>query len=300
VGGVLADIQGGVSLSDALGKHPETFSKVYVSLIRAGEAAGVLETILSRLAESLEKAREFSGKVKGALVYPIIIVFGMIGVMIVMMVSVVPKLSALYSEFDETLPLITRLVIGMSDLMVHFWWLLILILVAGLLGLRAFLAQPSGKKKWDEYVYKLPIIGSMLTQIMFTEISRTLSLLLGAGVSVVEALYIVSETVGNANVEGDLNRIAKQVEKGFPLSVCFSESNYFPPLIGQMIAVGEETGKMDDVLARLSHYYELEADLKVKGLTTALEPIILVIMGLGVGVLIYAIIIPIYQVTNKI
>jgi type IV pilus assembly protein PilC len=135
---------------------------------------------------------------------------------------------------------------------------------------------------------------------MLTDVSRVLSLLLGAGVSVVEALYIVSETVSNSNVEGDISRIAKQVEKGFPLSVCFSESNNFPPLIGQMVAVGEETGKMDDVLARLSHYYEVEADLKVKGLTTALEPIILVIMGLGVGILIYAIIMPIYQITNKI
>jgi type II secretory pathway component PulF len=157
VGTVLADIQGGMTLSDSLGKHPEVFSKVYVSLVRAGEAAGVLETILNRLADSMEKAREFSGKIKGALVYPVIIVIGMIGVMIIMMVSVVPKLTVLYSEFSEELPLMTQIVIGMSNFMVHFWWLLIILSVIGFFGFRAFISNPAGKRKWDDFVFRFPI-----------------------------------------------------------------------------------------------------------------------------------------------
>jgi type IV pilus assembly protein PilC len=268
--------------------------------VRAGEAAGVMETVLNRLADSMEKNREFSGKVKGALVYPIIIIIGMVGVMIVMMVSVVPKLTSLYAEFSEELPLLTKMVIGLSNLILNFWWLLLLLAVGGFFALRTFISQPAGRRKWDDFIYKLPVMGPLLKEVMLTSITRTLSLLLGAGVSVVEANSIVAETVGNSVVEAEMVKISHQVEKGFPLSVAFSETTSFPPLVGQMIAVGEETGKMDEVLSRLSHYFEIEADLKVKGLTTALEPIILVIMGIGVGLLIYAIIMPIYQITNKI
>jgi len=300
VGGVLQDVQGGVSLSESMSKHPEVFSKVYVALVRAGESAGVMDTILNRLADSMEKSREFVSKVKGAMVYPVIVLLGMVLVMIIMMVAVVPKLTTLYGEFKTDLPLATKLVIGMSNFMVNFWWLGIAMVVGGVLGFQTYAKTSAGRRQIDSLLYKIPVAGPLLKEVMLTELTRTTALLVSAGVSIVDALNIVAGAVGNVVMEVEVRRVARQVEKGFPVSVCFTESGMFPPILGQMAAVGEETGKMDEVLEKLSHYYESESEEKVKGLTTALEPIIIVVLGGSVGFLVFSIIMPIYEITNKI
>jgi type II secretory pathway component PulF len=300
VGGVLADVQSGVALSAAMAKHPKVFSRVYVALIRAGETAGIMEKIMMRLAENSEKSREFRSKVIGAMIYPIIILIGMVVVVAVMMVVVIPKLSALYADFGSELPVTTQVVIAISNFSVKYWWLVVLG-VAGLgMAFRALINTEAGRFQWDAFLYKLPVTGPLARQVMLTEMTRTMGLLIGAGVSVVEALNIVAEASGNVVVKKELIRVAKQVEKGFPVSISFSESEIFPPLIGQMVAVGEETGKLDDVLAKLSGYFESESTEKIKGLTTAIEPLILVVLAVGVGFLMYAIIIPIYQITDQI
>jgi len=297
---ILNDVQSGVALSTAMGKHPNMFSKIYVALVKAGESAGVMETVLNRLAEGLEKSRDFRMKVKGAMIYPIIILIGMVLVMAVMMIVVVPKMKMLYADFGAELPWSTKVVMGISGFMATYWWLVVIGTAAIFFGLRAFINTPGGRYKWDTLFFKLPITGPLARNMMLTEMARTLSLLVGSGVSVVEAIIIVSETEGNAPVEKDMRRIAKQVEKGFPISISFSESEMFPPIVGQMIAVGEETGKLDEVLSKLAGYYETESEQKIKGLTTAIEPIILMILAVGVGFLMYAVIMPIYTLTNKI
>ena len=300
VSSIMTDVSSGVGLSDAMAKFPKVFSKVYIALIRAGEAAGVLEKILNRLADNMEKNHEFRGKVMGAMIYPIIILFGMVGVIIVMMVFVVPKLTSLYGEFGADLPLATKILVGTSNFMIHDWWLIIILIAVGFYGLRALITNPDGKRWIDGQLYKIPVIGNLTRQIMLTELTRTLGLLVGAGISIVEALNIVSGALGNVVVESEVRKIALQVEKGFPVSISFSESSIFPVMIGQMIAVGEETGKMDEVLEKLSSYYESESEQKVKGLTTAIEPLIIMIMAVGVGFLVFSIIIPIYDITNKV
>ncbi len=300
IGAILLDVQGGVSLSESMGKHMDVFSKVYVALVKAGESAGVMDTILNRLADSMEKSREFGAKVKGALVYPVIVIVGMILVMVVMMIGVVPKLSTLYVQFNAELPLSTQIVVGLSNFMVHFWWLAALILVGLFFVLRAYIGTSVGRKNFDSFLYKIPIAGPLMQEVMLTELTRTTSLLVGAGVSIVDALNIVAGALGNVIMEAEVRRIARQVEKGFPVSVSFTESGRFPPIVGQMVAVGEETGKMDEVLAKLSHYYETDAEEKIKGLTTAIEPIIIVVLGGAVGFLVFSIIMPIYNITNKI
>jgi len=299
VSAILLDVQSGVSLSEAMGKHPQAFSKVFVSLVKAGEAAGVVETILNRLADNLEKSREFKAKVISAMIYPVIVLFGMVGVMMVMMIVVVPKLTEVYKQFNADLPIATKTVIAISDFMVHYWFLAGLGLVGLIFGAIAYLKTPMGRRWWDELVYKIPIVGPLSKQVMMTELTRTLALLVGAGVSVVEALNIVADALGNVIIESEIKLIAKRVEKGFPISISFSESGHFPPIAGQMIAVGEETGKLDDVLTKLSSYFESESEQKVKGLTAAIEPLIIILLGIGVGFLIFAIILPIYDITNK-
>ena len=300
VSAILSDVQGGVALSAAMAKHPKGFSKVYVALIKAGEAAGIMEKIMLRLAENSEKSREFKGKVVGAMIYPIIILVGMVLVTAIMMIVVIPKLTALYADFGSELPIATKMVIAMSDFSVKYWWILGIATAAVFFGVRWFISTDSGRYKWDSMTYKLPVAGSLTRQVMLTEMTRTLGMLVGAGVSVVEGLNIVADAMGSVVVKKELQRVAKQVEKGFPVSIAFSESDIFPPLIGQMVAVGEETGKLDDVMAKLSVYFELESSEKIKGLTTAIEPLILIVLAVGVGFLMYAIIIPIYQITNEI
>lgn len=299
VGKVLEDIQSGVSLSNALGKHPQVFSKIYISLVKAGESAGVMETVLNRLADNMEKSRDFQAKVKGALIYPAIVMIGMLGVMVLMMTVVIPKLSGLYKEFGANLPASTQILIGMSEFTVNYWWLVLIGIIGGTIGLRRYIATAVGRRYWDKMAYQIPVMGPMQRMAMLTEITRTLALLVGAGVSIVEALTISSSAAGNTIVEAELRRIIQKVEKGFPLSLCFAESEIFLPIMGQMMAVGEETGKLDDVLAKLSKYFENLSEASVKGLTTAIEPLIIIILGLGVGFLVYTVIMPIYSLTSQ-
>ncbi len=299
VSAILLDVQSGVALSEAMAKHPQAFSKVYIALVRAGEAAGVMEKILSRLAENMEASREFSAKVKGAMVYPAIVLVGMLGVMVLMMVMVVPKLTALYTEFGTNLPAATKLIIGLSSFLTGFWWLIGVGVIGGIGVIGSYMKTPQGRRWRDDLIYRIPVVGELSRQVMLAEMTRTMALLIGAGISIVEALNIVSEALGNVIVETDMKKIARQVEKGFPVAVSFSQSPVFPPLIGQMVAVGEETGRMDEVMEKLSVYFASNSSEKVKGLTTAIEPLILIVLGVGVGFLIFSIIMPIYNLTSQ-
>ncbi|MBU0569805.1 type II secretion system F family protein [Patescibacteria group bacterium] len=297
---ILADVEGGEPLSKAFTKHPRIFSPTYIALVKSGEVGGVLDNVLARLADDLEKQQEFKGKVKGALIYPAIIVSGMIVVAFIMMIFVIPRLTSLYDEFNAELPLPTRILIGISDLVIKFWPLTIVVVIFGLYGFKAYRETTAGRRKIDELIFKIPIIGDLQRQIILTELTRTLSLMVGAGVSILEGLNITSQVVGNLVISDALRDVAKQVEKGLPISFSFAKHpEAFPFILSQMIAVGEETGKMEDVLTKVSHVFEVESDQKVKGLTAAIEPLVMILLGLGVGFLVIAIILPIYNLTSQ-
>jgi len=297
---ILADIEGGESVSKAFTKHPTVFSPTYIALVKSGEAGGVLDTVLARLADDMEKQQEFKGRVKGALIYPMIIVIGMIIVAFIMMIFVVPKLTSLYSEFNAELPLPTRILMGASDAVIKFWPVTLLLVFGAMYGFKIYKKTESGKLKLDQLQFKIPIIGELQKQVILTELTSTLSLMSGAGVSVLEGLNIASAVVSNAVMSNALKDVSIQVEKGFPVSFAFAKHpEAFPFILSQMIAVGEETGKMEDVLKKVSHVFEVESDQKVKGLTSAIEPIVMVILGLGVGFLVIAIILPIYNLTSQ-
>lgn len=297
---ILADIEGGESVSKAFTKHPTVFSPTYIALVKSGEAGGVLDTVLARLADDMEKQQEFKGRVKGALIYPMIIVIGMIIVAFIMMIFVVPKLTSLYSEFNAELPLPTRILMGASDAVIKFWPVTLILVFGAMYGFKLYKKTEAGKLKLDQLQFKIPIIGELQKQVILTELTSTLSLMSGAGVSVLEGLNIASAVVSNAVMSNALKDVSVQVEKGFPVSYAFAKHpEAFPFILSQMIAVGEETGKMEDVLKKVSHVFEVESDQKVKGLTSAIEPIVMVILGLGVGFLVIAIILPIYNLTSQ-
>jgi len=297
---VLADIEGGESLSTALSRHPKVFSPTYIALVKSGEVGGVMDEVLVRLADNLEKQQEFRGKVKGALIYPAIIVIGMLVVGLIMMIFVIPRLTSLYSEFNAELPTPTKILIGISTFVIRFWPLFLALFGGGLYGLSLYRKTPQGRRKTDELIFKIPIFGDLQRQVILTELTSTLSLMVGAGVSILEGLNITAGVVGNVVIADALRDTAKQVEKGFPVAFSFAKHpEAFPFILSQMVAVGEETGKMDEVLTKVSHIFEIESDQKVKTLTAAIEPLVMVLLGLGVGFLVIAIILPIYNLTSQ-
>lgn len=297
---LLADIEAGESFSTSLSRHSKVFSQTYISLVKSGEAGGVMDTVLLRLADNMEKQEEFAGKVKGALIYPAIIVIGMIIVGLVMMIFVIPRLTSLYSEFNATLPLPTRILIGISAFVTDFWFVILILGIIGGYVFKLYKATKEGRRKIDELSFKVPVFGDLQRQVILTELTRTLSLMVGAGVPILEALNITAGVVSNTVVSDSLKDVAKQVEKGFPIAFAFGRHpEAFPFILSQMVAVGEETGKMDEVLTKISHIFEVESDEKVKGLTAAIEPIVMVVLGLGVGFLVIAVILPIYNLTSQ-
>ncbi|HEY5601157.1 MAG TPA: type II secretion system F family protein [Patescibacteria group bacterium] len=296
---VLKDVEGGLSLASSLGKHPEVFTPIYIALVKAGETAGVLDKVLLRLADNLEKEREFRSKTKGALVYPAIIVFAMGAVMFIMMVFVIPKLTELYKEFDAELPLPTQIMMTMSALAVRFWWIVIAGVIALPFILRRIKASPLGRRKLDQIGLKIPVVGKLRQNVVMAEFTRTFGLLIGAGIPILEALKVVAGAVDNVVYREAIANAASSVERGLPLAVPLSQTSIFPPLLGQMVKTGEETGKLDEVLGKVSVYFEAEAEHAVKNLTTALEPMILILLAFGVAFLIIAVILPIYSLTSQ-
>lgn len=298
--GALHDVQAGAPLSSSLEKNEGVFSRVYISLIRAGEASGALDKILLRLADNQEKQREFAGKTKGALIYPAIVVVGMVVVFIMMMTFVIPKLTDMYKDLGAELPLPTRILMGFSDLVVNYWWLMIIL--AGVIGFGGwrFSQTTTGRYLWARIILRLPIVGPISSQSQLAELTRTIGLLIGSGIPILTALDISKGAVGNVLYLEAMEKVSIAVEKGAPLSSALKNDPLFPPSVGQMAEVGEETGKVDEVLFKISKFFESEVDQSVRNLSTALEPLIMVLLGIMVGFLILSVILPIYSLTSQL
>ena len=296
---VVADVEGGMSLSAALAQHRSAFGVVYIKLIEAGETGGVLDKVLNKLAQSLEKDKEFKAKTRGAFIYPAIVVTVMVVVMILMMIFVVPKLTGLYAEIGTELPLPTKIMIALSTFFQKMWWLVILIIVEVIYGLRVYAKPEAGADVVSKLVLSLPIWGKIRRMLVLSEFTRTLGLLVGTGIPIITALRVVRDILTSVSYRQGIDEAIARVERGAPLYQPLSANAAFPPIVGQMVRVGEETGKIDEVLQRLSVYFEAESENMIRNLTTALEPIILVVLGLGVGVLVLSIILPIYNLTAQ-
>jgi type IV pilus assembly protein PilC len=296
---VLQEIEGGSTFAQALEKYPKYFSRLYIQLVRAGETGGVLDQVLDRLADNLEKDKEFRAKTKGALIYPAIVMVAMLVVGVIMMVMVIPKLTAMYSDFGAELPGPTKVLMGMSNFMVDTWWLMGILVVIGGAVFGRWKKTEIGQRSYDSFMLKIPIISNLQQKIMLTDFTRTMSLLLGAGISLLQALDIISQSASNVIHREALTDVTKKVEKGIMMSQALSTYDIFPPILHQMANVGEQTGKLDEVLGKLSEYFESESEHAVKNLTAAIEPAIMVVLGLAVGAMVIAIIMPIYSLTSQ-
>lgn len=297
---VLNSVEGGYSLSSSLSRHPSIFSKTYYSLVVAGESSGSLDVILSRLADKLEEDREIESKFKGAMVYPIIVTIAMAGVFFGLMLFVIPRLAQMYRDLDVELPFITQLMINFSDFLVNNLLFVLLSIIGAILGFRYYSKTPSGSAIISEITFMIPIFGRINKLKDLEQFTSTLALLMSSAVPIVDSLNIVSEVVSNRAYRDAAKDAAIQVEKGKLLSDYFKSSSVFPNSIGQMAGVGEETGKMDEILEKVSTYFKSELNHLIAGLSAALEPVILLVLGVGVGFLIISIITPIYKITTAI
>ncbi len=292
------NIKGGLTLAQALGKFPDIFPHLYVNLVKSGEASGKLDSVLLQMADGLEKDREFRSKIRGAMIYPIVVVGMMIAVMVIMMVFVIPKLTTLYSQSTIELPLPTKILIGTSTLFTHFWWLAILISIGAFIGINRWKKTPEGNLFIGKMLLKTPIVGKIIINVTLTNFNRTFGLLTSAGIPLLDSIGIVSDLTDNPVFRNALKDAYKGVEKGLPFSSLLTAA-VFPKIVSQMIKVGEETGKMDEIFFKLAEYFEAESDHMVKNLTVAIEPIVLIILGIGVAFLVISIILPIYKLTTS-
>jgi len=293
------EVLSGNTFSKALQKYPQHFPNIYIALVKSGEVSGKMSEILLKLADNLEKQREFQGRIKGALTYPIVVLVAMVSIMFIMITFVIPKLLNLYKDFNIELPLTTQILIVVSSFLAQFWPLVIIGVFLGVGVFTRYIKTTQGKLLMDTISLRLPIFGKIVSISSLVDATRTLSILIGAGVSILDTLVIVVETTGNSVYKNSFAHIVKEVERGVSLGNAFNNEDIFPPILVQMVTVGEQTGNLDDTMMRISHYFDLESESSVKTVTTLIEPLILVFLGIGVGFLVISVITPIYNLTTS-
>jgi type IV pilus assembly protein PilC len=293
------EIDSGSFLSDAFAKRPKIFSKFFVNIIRSGESSGKLDEVLNYLADEMEKNYDIVSKIRGAMIYPAFILTALIGVGIVLMVYIIPNLTVILTETGATLPLSTRLVIGASNFLTHYLVLIIIVLVGLGVVLHFYLKTYNGKRQLDILKLRLPIFGRLFKYIYLMHFSRSLSTLLKGGVAITRSLEIVADVVGNTIYKELILETLESINDGNPLATVFEASDYIPKMVPQMIAVGERTGKVDSVLDRISAFYTRESANMLDNLSKLMEPLIMVIMGVGVGIMVAAVLLPMYNLASQ-
>jgi type IV pilus assembly protein PilC len=293
------EVDSGAFLSDAFAKRPKIFSEFFVNIVRSGETSGKLDEVLNYLADEMEKNYDMISKIKGATIYPVFILCGLVAAGVVLMVYVIPNLTSILTETGAKLPLSTRLVIGVSSFFQHYLWLIIILIVAVLFLIRLYLKTYTGRRQIDILKIKMPIFGTLFKYIYLMRFTRSLSTLLKGGVTITRSLEIVADVVGNTIYRELILRTLESINDGNPLSTVMEESKYVPKMVPQMIAVGEKTGKIDAVLDRITSFYVRESSNMLDNLSKLMEPVIMVIMGVGVGIMVAAVLLPMYNLASQ-
>ncbi|NCO44281.1 type II secretion system F family protein [Candidatus Berkelbacteria bacterium] len=291
------EIKEGKQLSTAMAQYPNVFDRVMVNIVRAGEASGQLDKQLKELGDQLESQNKFFSKIKGALVYPMFVLVVMVGIGILATVKIIPAIRGIIESSGGQLPMSTKIVLGLSDFLINKWYIIVLIIVGTIVALGAFFKSPSGHVLKDRLLLRDPT--GLFSRLFISRFTRTLGLLITAGVPIVDAVRIVEDVIGNSVFSQSLYKVAGELERGIPISSALQEDPIFPDYVIQMMVVGEQTGQMDKVLLGLAAYYEEQANDKVGALTALFEPAIIVIIGVGVGFLVFSILIPIYNATTS-
>lgn len=297
---VMDNVEGGATLAEALGKHKKTFTHLYVNMVEAGETGGALDVILLRLATYLEKAMALIRKIRGAMIYPTMIIGVAVIAVAVILIVVIPVFKNLFMEFGAELPLPTRIVIGMSTLLKKFFFLFLAVFIGLIIGLRYFYKTPTGRAAIDRFLLRVPIIGDLIKKASISRFSRTLSTLLSSGVPILDAMETTAKTAGNYVIETAILAARTSISEGETISAPLAKEKVFPPMVVQMISIGEATGGLDDMLSKIADFYDAEVDTAVENLTAALEPVIMVFLGVVIGGIVISMYLPIFKIATLI
>ncbi len=298
IGEMVSDIEDGVPLSEAMSKHPEIFETLTVSMVKAGELSGNMQRSIMFLAENTEKNYDLNSKIRGALFYPVFVLSAALIIGFVVFTVVLPKLTAIFTDLQVDVPWYTTMFMAIGGFMKVYWWAVGIGILAALGGFFYYLRTEDGKKEWDLIKMKIPVIGNLFQYVYLARFSENLSVLLNGGIPIVRALVIVSEVVNSTAYEAVILRAADEVKTGGTMSSVFARSTMFPPIVSQMIKIGEDAGKISEVLKNVSTFYGQETDRVTRNLSTMLEPILITGLGLGVAILVFAVLMPIYNMSS--
>jgi type IV pilus assembly protein PilC len=297
---VVFDVEAGNTLADAFGKHPSVFPALYVNMVAAGEAGGILDTILLRLATFLEKNDKLVRKVKSAMIYPGVILTVALGAIVILLVFVIPVFQDMFASVSMELPLPTRIVIGLSDFLQSFWWAIIIVVAALIFGMRQFYSTVQGRRRIDGLLLAFPVLGDVLRKSAVSRFTRTLGTLISSGVSILDGLEITAKTAGNAVIQDAIMASRSSIAGGDTIAAPLEKSGVFPPMVISMIAVGEQTGGLDEMLSKIADFYDDEVDVAVGGLLSLMEPVMILFLGVIVGGMIIAMYLPIFGMMQTI
>ena len=298
---VRADVESGMIFSRALGRHPKVFNRLFVAMVAAGESSGTLDIVLDRVATQIEKETKLKRRVKGAMIYPAVVISFATLVLIFMLMFIVPVFQKVFDELNGQLPTPTRIIIAMSHALRGYWF--IIFPTIGLIAylLRRLKRTPEGTKAWDRFKLRLPMkIGDVVQKVALARVSRTLATLVAAGVDIISALEISAGTAGNWVLENALNETSLRVGEGLPISVPLSEDEIFPPMVSQMVKIGEETGELDKMLSKIADFYEDEVDSSIAALTSIIEPLLMICVGAMVGTIVISMYLPMFKLLTLI
>jgi len=297
---VKSKVEAGSTLADALGDHPKVFDTLYVQLVAAGEIGGILDTILNRLAAYIEKAEKLKAKVKGAMVYPSVVLVVAVGVTVVLLLFVTPTFEKMFKDFGGAMPTPTQIVIDLSKWLQHYIGYLVAFIIAAVIGFRAWVSWPKGRVQWDSFVIRTPIFGPLVRKVAVARFTRTLGTMISSGVPILDALEVVAKTAGNAVVEKAIRYTKEKISEGKTIVQPLGETKVFPPMVVQMIGVGEATGAMDQMLTKIADFYDDEVDAAVAALTSLIEPVMMVFLGGVVGGFLVAMYLPIFSIAGAV
>ena len=295
------DVEGGMLLSEAMARHPRVFSRLFVSMVEAGEAAGILDIVLDRVAFQIEKESQIKRKVKGAMIYPTAVLAFATLVLVGMLMFLVPIFGDLFKQLDGELPTLTKVVVVASDALKAYFYIIFPLIAAVIFVLVRFKRTEDGRRKWDRLRLGLPMgIGEVVLKVGMARFSRTLASLIGAGVDIIKALEITGATAGNSLIEDAVVDVREKVQQGIPIAIPLEEAEVFPPMISHMVRVGEETGELEKMLGKVADFYEDEVDTSINSLTSIIEPIMMIGVGLMVGIIIISMYLPMFKLLTLI
>ncbi len=296
-----ADVEAGLLLSEAMSKHPRVFSRLYVAMVEAGEAAGILDIVLDRVAFQIEKQEQIRRRVKGAMVYPTMVLIFATLVLIGMLMFLVPVFTKMFAQLNGDLPTLTQYVVKASNVLKHQWFIVFPMLFGSIWGTRRYIRTEKGRQNWDKLKLKLPMkIGETVLKITMARFSRTLSTLVAAGVDIIKALEITGQTAGNWVVEEALAGVRQKVHEGIPIAQPLVENAVFPAMVSQMVKIGEETGELEKMLSKIADFYEDEVDAAIQSLTSIVEPVMMIGVGIVVGIVIISMYLPMFKMLTLV